>query len=101
MRVAHFYEARIRLGVRQVVGDVREPSAARLEMLNECESLLHRLMHGMRNIAQSIQDQLVESLEQRHRGVGNLAEVCEISGPPEAETENFHVSVERSEERRV
>ncbi len=44
MRAAHFYKAFIRLGVRQVVGDVREPRAARLELLKR-----HR---GVRNHAE-------------------------------------------------
>src|SRR6202158_1740695 len=94
MRVAHSYEALIRLGVRQVVGDVGEPRAARLEVLNEGERLLHRLMHGMWNISQGVQDQHVETFQKRHRRVRNLAEVGEIGGPPKPETQNFHVSVE-------
>src|ERR1700674_5294631 len=94
MRVAHSNKALIRLCVRQVVGNVREPRAARLELLNESERLFHRLMHGMWNISQGVQDQLVEPLQQRHRRVRNLAEVGEIGGAPKPETQNFQVSVE-------
>src|SRR5258708_33341775 len=94
MRAAHFHEALIRLGVRQVVSDVREPRAARLELLNECERLFHRLMHGMWNVSKGVQDQFVETLQQRHGRIRNLAEVSEIGGPPKPETQNFHVSVE-------
>ena len=94
LRVAHAYKALIRLGVRQVVGDVREPSAARLKLLNESERLLHRLMHGMWNISQGVQDQLVETFQKSHRRVRDLAEVGEIGGPPKPETQNFHLPVE-------
>src|SRR5437773_1626160 len=94
MRVAHCQKARIGLGVWQVVGNVREPRAARLELLNESERLLHRLVHGMWNISQGVQDQLVETFQKRHRRVGNLAEVGEIGGPPKPESQNFHLPVE-------
>ena len=67
MRVAHFYQALVGFGMRQIVSDVREPRAARLELLNERERLLDGLMHGMWNIAQRVQHQFVESLQERHR----------------------------------
>ncbi len=86
VRVAHSYKARIGFGVRQVVGDVGERRAARLELLNERERLFYRLVHGMWNISQSVQDQLIEPFEQRHRGIRNRAEVGEIGGPPKPET---------------
>src|SRR5260370_35443694 len=95
MRPAHSYQALICLSVRQVVSDVREPRAARLELLNEGERLLHRLVHGMWSIPQSVQHELVESLEQRHRRIRNLAEVGQIGDPPEPESQNFHLTVEQ------
>src|SRR5260370_25084910 len=95
MREAHFYKTLIRLGVRQVVGDVREPRAARLELLNERERLFHRLVHGMWSIPQSIQHQFVESHKQGHRPVRNLAEIRKIDGPAKAEAQNFHLSVKQ------
>jgi len=56
MREAHSKKASIRLGMRQVVRDVREPRAAGLELLNDSQGLLDGLMHGMGNIAEGVQD---------------------------------------------
>jgi len=53
--MAHFQEPLIRFRVRQVVGDVCEPCTARIELLNKRERLFYRLMHGMWNVAESIQ----------------------------------------------
>ena len=67
MGVAHFYQALIRFRVWQVMSDVCEPGTARLELLNERERLLDGLMHGMWNIAQRVQHQLIETFQERHR----------------------------------
>jgi len=58
----HFYKAFVCFSVRQVMSDVGEPRAAGLELLDEDERLVHCLMHGMWNVPESVQDQLVESL---------------------------------------
>ena len=95
MRVTLSSKALICLGVRQVVRDVGEPRAARLESLNECEGLLYCLVHGMRDISQGVQHQIVESFEQCHRRVRNLAEVGQVGGSPKPETQYFHLPVEQ------
>src|SRR5258708_4991394 len=95
MREAHFFEALIRGGVGQIVSDVREPRAARFELLNQCKSLFHRLMHVMGDIPEGVQNQFIETFKQGHRSVWNLAEVGKIGGAPKAEAENFHIAVEQ------
>src|SRR5882762_2691367 len=49
----------------------------------------------MRNITESVQDQFVETLQERHRGVRNVAEVGEIGGTSEPEAEDFHLAVQQ------
>src|SRR6266851_406881 len=80
--------------MRKVVRDVCEPSAARLELLNQCKRLADRLVHGMRNIPKSIEDQFVESFQKRPRRVRKKAEVRKIRSRAKPETQNFHLSVE-------
>jgi len=81
-------------GVGELVSDVREPGAARLEFGNEGEGLFDGLVHGMGNIAESVEDEVVEAFEKRGGGVGEAAEICEIRGAAEAETEDVHFAVE-------
>src|SRR5208337_4959999 len=80
--------------VGKFVSDVREPGAARLELVNEGEGLLDGLVHGMRDIAESVDDEVVEVFEERHGGFGEAAEIGEIRGAAEAETEDVHFAVE-------
>src|SRR5258708_30816776 len=47
----------------------------------------------MWNIPEGVQHELIETVEERHRRVGNFAEVGEIGGTPKAEAENFHIAV--------
>jgi hypothetical protein len=61
--------------VRQVVSDVREPRAPRLELLNESKRLVDGLMHRMGNVAQGVENQFIEAFEKRHGRIGKLAEV--------------------------
>ena len=82
-------------GVGQVVGDVGEPGAARVELLDEGEGLIHGLVHGMGNVAECIEDQFVEILQQSEGGVGKGAEVGEVGGAAEAVAEDFEVAVEK------
>src|SRR5579863_6661788 len=52
-------------------------------------------MHGMWNIAQSVEDQFIEIVQQCQRGIGDGTEVGEIGRAAKAEAENFHVAVEQ------
>ena len=72
--------------MRQIVSDVREPGAARLEAIDEGESLLHGLVHGMGNISQGVQDEFVETFKQGHRGIRQNAEISEIGSTAKTET---------------
>ena len=64
MREAHSNEAFIRCGVGQVMGDVREPGAARPEFLHQFKSSCHRLVHGVRLVAQRVDHQIVQVHQQ-------------------------------------
>src|SRR5436309_919382 len=48
----------------------------------------------MRSVTQGIENQLVETLQQRHGGIRNLAEVRQVGRAAKAKTQNFHVAVE-------
>src|SRR5260370_10319942 len=100
VREANFLEPVVGLGVRQIMGNVREPGAAGLEPLNDGKGLFHGLVHGMGNVPQRVEDEYVEIFQQGHRRVWNFAEISEISGTAEAEAENFHVSMEQSDGNR-
>jgi len=66
------------------VSDVREPGASGLEFVDESEGLFDGLMHGMRNIAEGVDDEVVEVFEERHGGFRKAAEIGEISGAAKA-----------------
>ena len=85
--------------VGEVMGDVREPGAARIEFADERKSLVHGLVHRMRRVAEGVEDELVKIGEEGERGVRNGAEVGDISGTSEAEAENFHVAVNQRNRR--
>jgi len=93
VRKTHAAKALVGFRVRKVVSDVRKPCAARFETLDQGQGLVHGLMHGVRNIAQGVQDEFVEALEKGHRRFGQAAEIREISGAAETETQNLHVAV--------
>ena len=61
--VAGLEQSRIGLLVRQIVGNVCEPGPLGLQAIDQRQRLLHRLMHGMRNIPQRIQNQLIQIFE--------------------------------------
>src|SRR5215470_17864244 len=52
-------------------------------------------MHGMRNVAQGVEDEIVEAFEERHRRIGHGAEVRKIGSAAEAEAENIHIAVKQ------
>ena len=95
VREAHSYEALVGFGVSQIMGDMREPCAARPKSLDYGKCLFDGLVHGMRNIPQRIENEFVEIFQQGHGRVWNLAEISEISGAAEAEAENFHISMKQ------
>src|SRR5690348_17596319 len=86
--MAKLTEPFISFGVRQIVRDVGKPRGARFQLLDESQGLLHGLVHGMRNVTQSIQDQHVKAGQQRQGGVGNGTEVRQVRGTPETKTQD-------------
>ena len=54
VRIAELAQALIGFGVGQIVSDVGEPGAARIEFFDQRQGLIDGLMHGMRNIAQGV-----------------------------------------------
>ncbi len=92
--IAGFAEAFVGGGVREFVSDVREPGAAGLELVNQGEGLFDGLVHGMGNIAEGVEDEVVEVFKERDGGFGKTAEIGEIRGAAEAEAEHVHVAVE-------
>jgi len=93
--IAGLAEALVGGGVGKFVGDVRKPGVARLEFVHQGEGLLDGLVHGMGNIAESVEDEVVEVLEKGSGGFGKAAEIGEIRGAAEAEAEHVHFAVEQ------
>src|SRR5260370_25691994 len=50
-----------------------------------------------RNVAQRVENQLVEVFQQRHGRIGNLAEIGKIGCAPEAKTQDFRSEEHTSE----
>jgi hypothetical protein len=48
----------------------------------------------MRNVAEGVEDEVVEIFEERHGGFGEAAEISEIGGAAEAEAQDIHFAVE-------
>jgi len=92
--IAGFAEAFVGGGVGKFVSDVREPGAAWLELVNQGEGLFDGLVHGMGNIAEGVDDEVVNVFEERQGGFGEAAEIGEIRGAAEAEAEDVHFAVE-------
>ena len=74
--------------VRQVVADVREIGLPRREALDDRQRLGDREVRGMRAMAQRVEDQGVEAVEQRPRLVGDAIAVGQIGEAAEAEPED-------------
>src|SRR5215475_10904909 len=87
VRITERTQALVGFCMREFMSDVREPSAARLEEIDEGQGLFDRLVHGMRRIAQRVNDEVAEILQERHRGFGDGTEISEIRGiaKPKAE----------------
>ena len=56
-------KAFIGFGVGQIVGNVREPGATGIQLFDERQGLVDGLMHGMRNVAQGVDDQFIEIVQ--------------------------------------
>src|SRR5215471_15344121 len=54
----------IRSGVRKLMCDVRKPGASRLEPIDYGERLLYSLMHRVRCIAQCVDNEFIQILQQ-------------------------------------
>ena len=81
----------------KVVSDVGKPGTARGEVGNNGQGLLNSQVHGVRVIAQGVEDQIVETKKQRAGGRGEGREVGEIGGAADAETENLLVTVDEGD----
>src|SRR5260221_85541 len=64
VRESHLAQALVGFRVGQIVSDVGEPCTARIELPDERERLVNRLVHGMWDVTQRVDDQVVEALEQ-------------------------------------
>lgn len=71
--------------VAQVVANMRKPGMARGEFANQREGLSDGRMHGMRSVAQSVEDQMVEAAQKVFGGLRHGVEVGEISDGANAE----------------
>ncbi len=81
--------------------NVRKPRALRFNFFHQRQRLLHRLMHGMRRIAQRVQDHVVEILQQRQRRFRYRIKIREIRAASEAEPKHGHFAVHQRNGRNL
>ncbi len=81
-------KAGISFFVSEIVADVSEPGVAGFEFLDEGEGLSDARVHGMRGVAEGVEDEVVEIVEEGFGGVREGAEVGEIGEAAEAEAED-------------
>lgn len=93
VRISERSKAFVGFRVGKFVRNVSEPGSARLEPVDQGQSLLDCLMHWMRGVTKSIQDEHVEILQQRNRRFRHGAEIGEVSCVAEAEAEDRDVPV--------
>ena len=67
VRESHPAQPLVRFRVRQIMRDVRKPGAAGLQQLNKGKRLVHRLVHGMRDVTQRVDNQVVKVFEEGAR----------------------------------
>jgi hypothetical protein len=96
---AELAQALVGFRVAQVVGDMRKPRAAWLEVFDNREGLIHGLMHGVRLIAKRVKDKLFQALKQVQGRVGDGAKVGEVGGASEAIAQDLEVAVEERNRR--
>ena len=80
-------------GVRNIVTHVGEPRALRAQFFDELEGLLDGGVHGVGGVAEGVEDEVVEILQEILGGIRDDAEVGEIRGAAEAEAEHAHIAV--------
>jgi len=90
-------EAHVGLSMGEVVGDVGKPGAARREVGDDGEGLLDGEVHGVGDVAEGVEDEVVEVAEERTGGVGEMGEVGEIGGAADAEAEDACVAVDEGD----
>ncbi len=93
MMPSELAEALVGLRVRQIVSDVREPRATRSKLLNKGERLLDGLVHGVRDVAEGVENEVVEIFQQSGGGRGQGTEIGEVGGAAETKTEDFEIAV--------
>src|SRR5579859_120864 len=74
---------------------MRKPRAARLNLVNERKRLLDGLVHGMRNIAQRVEDEFIHSLQKWERRIRQGTEIGEICRAAKAVSKNFQIAVQQ------
>ena len=79
----------------QVVADMREPRALRLQLRHQRQRLLHIRMHRMRHVAQRVQDEIIQPGQQFLRFFRHAAEIGEVCGLAEAESQHRLRPVQR------
>src|SRR5580700_6315995 len=70
--------------MRQVMTDVCEKDAFGVQAICDPDRVFDSGVRGMRLVAQSVEEEDIEILQVRHRGLGNLAEIGQIGGGAEA-----------------
>src|SRR5882724_1548692 len=70
-----------------------EPGAAWFEAVDEFEGLVYRLVHGMRRVAERIEDEFVEVFEQSDGRFRDGAEVRQIRSVAKAKTQDVQIAM--------
>src|SRR6267378_550857 len=93
IRISQLPQPLIRSRMPQIMRNMRKPGPLRPQLINYRQRLLHRHMHRMRHIPQRIQNQIVQSLQQRSALLRQPAEICQIRRPPKPVSQHFHLSM--------
>src|SRR5579864_1430893 len=92
-----FRQRSIRLLVRQIVTNVREKCALRLQPLHDAQRVLHRRMRRVRLVAQCIQKQNIEVFQLRQRRYRDLTMVGQVSRRAKTKAINLRVAMDQSD----
>ena len=79
--------------VVEMVRNVSEIGLSRLKSLDNGQALFNGKMGGMRAFTQRVDDQHVESFEQRPAGVGYVVDIRAVGDVFEAETEDGQLTM--------
>lgn len=94
-------QARVRLLVAEVVTNVGKPRAFGLQFRDERERLLDIRMRRVRDVAQRIEDEIIQSAQQSFRTFRDGAEIRQVSKVAESKTQNRLNSMHRGNRRDV